>query len=292
MSKGILFLLIAELFFAFGTVIVKIITVDTDITGVELAFLRFLTGFIITAVLVLLSGKSVKPVKPQYVYMRGVFNTLSVIFFFLGVQYSNVSKANLLNMTYPVFVMILAPLINREKNKNSFIIYLAIIMAGIFLIVIPENSVSGFSNINKGDIFALLSGITAGFGISSLREARKTDSIHVILLYMFGIGTLIAGVLSLNNFRLPAGIYLIYTVIMTVTSYLGQLLLTVGYKYINAAPGSMVSSSRIVFAIILGVTIFADPITLRIIIGSLMIIISLAGVNGFFRYMNKKIKDE
>jgi len=292
MSKGILFLLIAELFFAFGTVIVKIITVDTDITGVELAFLRFLTGFIITAVLVLLSGKSVKPVKPQYVYMRGVFNTLSVIFFFLGVQYSNVSKANLLNMTYPVFVMILAPLINREKNKNSFIIYLAIIMAGIFLIVIPENSVSGFSNINKGDIFALLSGITAGFGISSLREARKTDSIHVILLYMFGIGTIIAGVLSLNNFRLPAGIYLIYTVIMTVTSYLGQLLLTVGYKYINAAPGSMVSSSRIVFAIILGVTIFADPITLRIIIGSLMIIISLAGVNGFFRYMNKKIKDE
>ncbi len=290
MSNGILFLLIAELFFALGTVIVKIITADTNITGVELAFLRFLTGFIITAVWILLSRKPIKPVKPQYVYMRGVFNTLSVILFFLGVQYSNVSKANLLNMTYPVFVMILAPLINREKNKNSFILYLTIIMAGIYLVVIPENSASGFSNINKGDIFALLSGITAGFGISSLREARKSNSIHVILLYMFGIGTLIAGVLSLNNFRIPAGIYLLYTVIMTVTSYLGQLLLTVGYKYIDAAPGSMVSSSRIVFAIILGVTIFADPITLRILIGSLMIIISLAGVSGFFRYLKRESK--
>ncbi len=288
MSNGVLFLLIAELFFAFGTVIVKIITIETDVTGVELAFLRFLTGFIITAVWILLSKKSVKPVNPKYVYLRGIFNTLSVIFFFLGVQYSNVSKANLLNMTYPIFVMILAPLINNEKNKNSFILYLTIIMAGVYLIVIPENSAAGFSNINKGDVFSLLSGITAGFGISSLREARKTDSIHVILLYMFGIGTLLAGVLSINNFSLPMGVYFIYTIIMTVTSYLGQLLLTVGYKYIDAAPGSLVSSSRIVFAIILGVTFFSDPMTLRIIIGSLMIIISLAGVNGFFRYLKGK----
>jgi drug/metabolite transporter (DMT)-like permease len=75
---------------------------------------------------------------------------------------------------------------------------------------------------------------------------------------------------------------------MAVLSFTGQLLITVGYKYIDAAPGSLVSSSRIVFAIILGVTFFSDPMTLRIIIGSLMIIISLAGVNGFFRYLRRE----
>ena len=288
MSKGIFLLLIAELFFALGTVLVKIITADTEITGVELAFLRFLTGFIIISVYVLLYKKPVKPVKPVYVYMRGFFNTLSVIFFFMGVQYSNVIKTNLLNMTYTVFVMMLAPLINREKTKNSLFIYLIIIMTGIYLIVIPGHSVSAFSGINKGDIFALLSGITAGFGISSLREARKSNSIHVILLYMFGIGTVIGGILTIGNFIVPTGINLLLTLIMAVISFIGQVFLTFGYKYIDAAPGSLVSSSRIVFAIIFGVTIFSDPLTLRIIIGSLMIIISLAGVNGFFRYMKKK----
>lgn len=287
MSKGIFLLLVAELFFALGTVLVKIITADTEITGVELAFLRFLAGFIIISVYVLLYKKPVKPVKPVYVYMRGFFNTLSVIFFFMGVQYSNVIKTNLLNMTYPVFVMMLAPLINREKTKNSLFIYLVIIMTGIYLIVIPGHSVSAFSGINKGDIFALLSGITAGFGISSLREARKSNSIHVILLYMFGIGTVIGGILTIGNFILPTGINLLLTLIMAVISFIGQVFLTFGYKYIDAAPGSLVSSSRIVFAIIFGVTIFSDPLTLRIIIGSLMIIISLAGVNGFFRYMKK-----
>jgi drug/metabolite transporter (DMT)-like permease len=285
MNKGIFLLLIAELFFALGTVLVKIITTDTEITGVELAFLRFLTGFIITGAYVLLYRKPVKSVKPVYVYMRGIFNTLSVIFFFMGVQYSNVSKANLLNMTYPVFVMMLAPLINKERMKGSLFLYLMIIMTGIYLVVIPGNSISYLSEINKGDIFALLSGVTAGFGISSLREARKSNSIQVILLYMFGIGTVTSGVFTIGHFIMPSGINLLYALIMAVISFIGQLFITLGYKYIDAAPGSMVSSSRIVFAIIFGVTIFSDPLTLRIIIGSLMIIISLAGVNGFFRYM-------
>jgi drug/metabolite transporter (DMT)-like permease len=288
MSNGVLFLLIAELFFAIGTVIVKIITANTDITGVELAFLRFLTGFVIIGTYVVVSGKPVKPVKSFYVYMRGFFNALSVIFFFMGVQYSNISKANLLNMTYPVFVMLLSPLINKEKNTHSVILYLTIIMAGIYLIVIPGHSGSGFSDINKGDIFALLSGITAGFGISFLREARKSNGIPVILFYLMGTGTVISGIFAASTFIIPTGIYILYIVIMAVLSFTGQLLITVGYKYIDAAPGSLVSSSRIVFAIILGVTIFSDPLTLRIIIGSLMITISLAGVNGFFRYMKVK----
>jgi drug/metabolite transporter (DMT)-like permease len=288
MSNGILFLLIAEFFFALGTVIVKIITGNTLITGVELAFLRFLTGFIIIGIYICLSGKTVKAIKPFHVYMRGVFNALSVIFFFMGVQYSNVSKANLLNMTYPVFVVMLSPLINKEKTKGSILVYLAIIISGIYLIVIPGHSVSGFSGINKGDIFALLSGITAGFGISFLREARKSNSIHVILFYLMGIGTIISGVSAAESFIIPEGIYLFYILVMAVLSFAGQVLITKGYRYIDAAPGSLISSSRIVFAIILGVTIFSDPLTLRIIIGSLLIIISLAGVNGLFTHLKKK----
>lgn len=290
MSNGVLFLLIAELFFAIGTVIVKIITADTDITGVELAFLRFLTGFIIIGSYTIITRRTIKPEKPVFVYMRGFFNALSVIFFFMGVQYSNVSKANLLNMTYPVFVMLLSPLINKEKNTHSVILYLTIIMAGIYLIVIPGHSGSGFSDINKGDIFALMSGITAGFGISFLREARKSNSIHVVLFYLMETGTVISGIFTASSFVIPTGIYILYILIMAVLSFTGQLLITVGYKYIDAAPGSLVSSSRIVFAIILGVTFFSDPITLRIIIGSLMIIISLAGVNGFFRYLKREVR--
>lgn len=289
MSKGVLYLLTAEFFFALGTVIVKHITAETSISGIEIALFRFFTGFVIISTGVVISGKKIRPNKKSYVFLRAFFNTISVIFFFLGVEYSNVSKANLLNMTYPVFVMFLSPLINRERSDNSIYLYLAVIMTGIYLIIVPGGGSPVFGAINRGDIFSLLSGVTSGFAISFLRESRKYDSVHVILLYMLATGAVIGGVISVQSFILPQLKYLLYMIFIGIISLIGQSLITTGYKYIDAAPGSLVSSSRILFGIVFGAVIFSDPVTIRIIAGGIMIAVSLAGVNGFFGYMlNKK----
>lgn len=281
MKTGALLLLTAEFLFALSTVFVKFVTNGSLISGIEIAFFRFFTGFIITGAYIKVSGKYFPMVKPFNVYMRGLFNTTSVIFFFLGVQYTTISNTNLLNMTYPVFVFLISPFITKEKISQDLLFFLVLVIAGIYLIVIPEGS--SFSAINKGDIFALLSGVTAGFGISFLREARKTDYTQTILLYMFAIGSFIGGIMLINNFVLPRGIFIFHIFIIAILSFAGQVLLTAGYKSISATAGSLVSSARIVFAIFLGVIFFSEPLSLRIISGSTLIIISLAGVNGFFK---------
>lgn len=281
MKTGALLLLTAEFLFALSTVFVKFVTNGSLISGIEIAFFRFFTGFIITGAYIKVSGKYFPMVKPFNVYMRGLFNTTSVIFFFLGVQYTTISNTNLLNMTYPVFVFLISPFITKEKISQDLLFFLVLVLAGIYFIVIPEGS--SFGAINKGDIFALLSGVTAGFGISFLREARKTDYTQTILLYMFAIGSLIGGIMLINNFVLPRGIFIFHIFIIAILSFAGQVLLTAGYKSISATAGSLVSSARIVFAIFLGVIFFSEPLSLRIISGSTLIIISLAGVNGFFK---------
>jgi len=174
MKAGAALLLTAELLFALSTVFVKFVTNGTDISGIEISFFRFFTGFILTSAIILSSGEKTVVVKPFNVYMRGIFNTVAVIFFFLGVQYTTVSKTNLLNMTYPIFVFIISPFITKEKIPRDLFVFLFLVIAGIYLVVIPSGS--SFGGVNKGDIFSLLSGITAGFSISFLREARKTDS--------------------------------------------------------------------------------------------------------------------
>ncbi|HRS62867.1 MAG TPA: DMT family transporter [Spirochaetota bacterium] len=289
MNSGVLLLLIAEFLFAFSTVFVKYITNDTGISGIELSFFRFLTGFIITSTYIAGTRDNLHINKAFNVYMRGVFNTASVIFFFLGVEYSTISKTNLLNMTYPAFVFIFSPLITKEKIQKNLLIYLITVLFGIYLVVFPQND--GFSSISIGDIFGLLSGITAGFGISFLREARKSNRVNQILFYMFAIGTISSGILIINSFELPEGIYIAHVAIVALLSYLGQLLLTAGYKCVTAPTGSLISSSRIVFAMVLGVIFFSEPLSPRIIAGALMIMISLAGVSGFFNEILKK-RDE
>lgn len=284
MKTGVMLLLTAEFLFALSTVFVKFVTNDTIISGIEIAFFRFFTGFTLTYVYIKVSGKYCPMVKPFNIYMRGFFNTISVIFFFLGVQYTTVSNTNLLNMTYPVFVFLISPFITKEKIQRDLLIFLLLVLGGIYLIVIPGGST--FGAVNKGDIYALLSGITAGFGISFLREARKTDYTQTILVYMFAIGSSIAGIMLINNFVIPHGIYILHIFIIAILSFAGQVLLTKGYKSISATAGSLVSSARIVFAILLGVIFFSEPLTFRIISGSILIMVSLAGINGFFRNLN------
>jgi len=289
MLKGVIYMLTSAFLFAFATVLVKIVTLETDIPSIELSFIRFSFGFIAILSITLWKKKTFRPVKAKYVYLRAVFNTVAVIFFFMGVQYSNVGKANLLNMTYPIFVFLLAPFLNREKTSGRYFLYLLMTIYGIFMIVSPENSLAGFKSVNIGDLLALLSGITAGFAITSLREARKDNPSYIILLYLMGFGTILNAIIVIPFFVMPKGIYILHCLGVGFVSLLGQVFITMGYKYIDAAPGALISASRIVFAIVLGIIFFSDPFTERMLIGTMLISASLIGVAGFYTYVVKKL---
>lgn len=285
MLKGLLYLLFSAFSFSLATVFVKLVTSDTRIPAIELSFFRFLFGFLITFFYVLHRKKSIKPVKSIHVYMRSVFNTIAVILFFIGVEYSSVSKANLLNMTYPVFVFLIAPFLNNEKAPKEYFLYLILTCAGIYLTMVPAGASLDKNIVNIGDIAALLSGITAGFAITTLREARKFNQSYVIVFYLMLIGTAVNGIMIIPYFVAPHGIYILYIFLCALLSYIGQYCITEGYKHIDAAPGSLVSATRIIFAIGLGNILFSEPVTSRIITGSVMILFSLAGISGFFRYI-------
>ncbi len=288
MYKGFILLTLSALTFALATVFAKLVTVGSDISALELVFFRFIFGFIVIASYVFSTKKPVVPNNKKYIIWRGIFNTGAVICFLLGIEYSTVTKANLLNMTYPVFVFLLTPFINRERTSPEFYLYLTITLLGSYLVVVPDTATLTFSSVNKGDIFALMSGLIAGFAITVLRQARKYDSSYLILFYLMGIGTFITGALALPGFIVPSGMMLVYIICYVIVSLLGQVFLTVGYRYINAASGALVSSSRILFALAFGVMIFADPVTSRISIGGVLIILSLFGVSGLWkRYLRR-----
>ena len=286
---GIALLMAAEFSFALATVFVKIITSSSKVQAIELSFFRFLAGFILVLGYVLVRRKNLVPVKTKYVAMRAFFNTFAVIFFFMGVQYSTVTKVNILNMTYPLFVFLLSPLINREHTSPVYYLYLLLTLAGLYFIVVPDAVSLVSSGVNIGDLMGLASGIIAGFAITSLREARKYDHSYIILFYLMAFGAAANLVLVAPVFVVPQGIILVHCMAATVLSVIGQLCITVGYRYINAAAGSLVSTSRILFAVLMGALILSENITVRIIAGGLMIVVSLAGVSGLGRMARESL---
>lgn len=275
MYKGIILLLLAELSFATSTVFAKMVTNTSAISGIEVASFRFLIGFIASAYTVYKFKIPLKPHKTKLVLWRAFLNTTAVILFFLSVQHTSITNSNMLNMTYPVFIYLFSPLfIRSEKSKLINYLFLLLSSIGIYMVVHPD-----FHQINIGDVYGLLSGIVGGFSVITLRMAREYDSTVLILFYLMGIGLLMNAVVVIPSFIMPEGINIFYVACSAVIGFLGQVFMTSGYRHITAREGSLISASRIIFAVLLGVAVFSEDLHVTTVAGGILILSSILGVS-------------
>lgn len=274
MKRGIFLLILAEFFFALATVFAKFVTNSTDIPAIEITFFRVSIGTVVAALYMWHTHTSFKPQKVKLVISRALFSFSALIGFFYAVEHSSVTNANMLNMTYPVFIFLAAPLFKLERLHKSAFLFLILTMVGIYLVVFPD-----FTHINKGDVIGLLSGILAAFAIISLSMAREFDSTVLIVFYLMFIGTILNAILMAPVFVMPAYRDLPLLMASGLAGLSGQILLTMGYKNVSAKAGSMVSSSRIIFAALMGSLFFSETLSARIIFGGLLIISSIIGVS-------------
>jgi drug/metabolite transporter (DMT)-like permease len=283
--SGVPLLVLAELCFTLSTVVTKRVVLISAVPAVEITFFRFALGAVLSAVHMFRRKSSFRPNNWVTIGFRAVLNSAAVILFFYALQFTTVTNANMLNMTYPVFVFLVSPFINREKSSPLFWLFLGVTMAGIWLVINPA-----FGSVNTGDILGLSSGIVAGFAISTLKEARMHDGTDIILFYLMCVGTVINGLVVLPKFVFPVGVTGLLVLSAALLGFVGQVFLTEGYRFVRATSGSIVSSSRILFAVFLGVILFHDPLHIRILAGGALILASLAGVSVLGRRMKQWLR--
>ncbi len=273
MKKGIYLLIIAELCFASATVFAKFVTNSSDIPAIEITFCRLILGVVLATLYMLKTRTSFIPKKIPLVVARAILSFSALITFFYSVEHSSVTNANMLNMTYPVFIFLVAPLFKLEKLHKISVLFLAMAMIGIYLVIFPD-----FSHINKGDVIGLLSGIFGAFSIITLSIAREHDSTILIVFYLMAIGTVCNLFMMAPVFVMPQVSDLPFLIASGLTGVMGQVFLTMGYKNVSAKAGSMVSSSRIIFAATMGFFFFSESLSVRILAGGFMIIASIIGI--------------
>jgi len=281
MNKGIILLILAEFCFASATVFAKFITNGSDIPSIEITFFRVSLGVMVAALYMWRTHTSFRPERPGLVIARAILSFSALVTFFYAVEHSSVTNANMLNMTYPVFIFLFAPLFKLEKMRRFSFLFLVLAMTGIYLVIFPD-----FTRINHGDIIGLISGIFAAFAIITLSVAREHDSTVLIVFYLMAIGTFFNALMMAPVFVVPRQHDLPLLFGSGIMGIAGQVFLTMGYKNVSAKAGSMVSSSRIVFAALMGFFFFAEALSPRIILGGLLIIGSIIGVSTLQKRVN------
>jgi drug/metabolite transporter (DMT)-like permease len=210
-------------------------------------FSRFLMGFISIFIILLIKKQPLKPYRYHYLLGRTLTNCIAVYCFFKAVDVTSLAKANILNMTYPLFIALFSWLFLKQQRNVSSIIMVILAFIGVFLILSP-----GEIGLQANNLWGLASGISASFAIIYLNVSRQYHDSETILFYMFGLGTIIIYAVFDDKIYLPSKPEGMYLLLCSFFGICGQYLLTVGFRFITAVEGSIISSSRILLAALLG----------------------------------------
>ncbi len=253
---GILLNLGSAMFFYLATVFVHLGLPGAGVSPEFFAALRYLLGFVLFGALFAVRGRSGPAGPVRFVLLRAIFNVGAVVCFYRSVALGETGRANVLNMTYPMFVAVLAPVLLRERVSR-----VTYALAGLCALGILLHVVESLSGLAPGGAmwWGLLSGILAAFAIVALRGAARIASAELILTYMFGLGFVALVPFTARDwFVAPAAVWPV-ALLSALCGIVGQYLLTVAYARMDATTGSIVSSARIPLAVVAGFLFLSEP---------------------------------
>ncbi|MBT8340666.1 MAG: EamA family transporter [Desulfatitalea sp.] len=244
----------SAVFFYLSTVVIRWSDRAVDIDASYFAFARFLLGFGVTAAVMAVRRTGPRVHSYHLLVGRALSNCIAVFCFFKAVERTTVAQANILNMTYPLFVALISWLVLRKQRDVKALFTVLVAIAGIWLVLAPE-----LSSFKADNLWGLCSGVTAAFAIVYLNVSRQYHDTNTILLFMFGIGAVTLWVVYHQRITVPNADEGLYLALCAGAGVAGQYLLTLGFRYVTAVEGSIVSSARILLAALIGPYVAFDP---------------------------------
>jgi len=267
MDRGILFMLLASLSFAFMGGFAKVIS--QVLPPVEVTFFRNIFGVVLVGLSIYKVPLKQTGGKFLLLIFRGSMGFTALLAYFYIMAHIPLGEAVTYNKTSPIFVAIFAFIFLGEKLTPWA--FLAIILGFIGIVFVAQPQGGSF---DKYDLLGLFSGIGAALAYTSIRELRKFYDTRAIVMSFMGVGTIAPLLLMLvtpyvepsvefdwmfAEFVMPKGVEWGYVTAVGIFATLSQLLMTKAYELTKAGIVGTISYSNIVFAVIIGVML-GDPI--------------------------------
>ena len=253
--------------FYMSTVAIQWSRSSVAIDAAYFVFARFLLGFIVVCLVMKVRNRRLVFKNHHLLIGRTLSNCAAVYCFFKAVTVTTVAQANILNMTYPLFIALFTWVFLKKQRDPIALVIVLIAFAGVWLVLSP-----GAVSLKTDHIWGLMSGLTAAAAIIYLNVSRRYHDTHTILFYMFGLGSVVIYALFYRHMFFPDVLEFYYLALCAAFGIAGQYLLTLGFRYVTAVEGGIISSTRILLAALFGSILVAEPaLTVAGWLGALMI---------------------
>lgn len=267
LSKGIRYMLLATLMFAFMKVLVKYVP---HIPPAEIILFRSIVSFGFSFAALRYQKVNVLGNNRKILIMRGIAGATALILFFTLLQRIPLAAASTLSYLAPIFTTILGIFLVKEKVKTVQWFFFAVSFAGILVIQGMDTRI-GIEDL----IIGVLSTFFMGLAYNFIRILKTSEHPLVIIFYFPLVTIPVVGVMSYFNWVMPEGIDWPILVGIGALTQIAQFYMTKAYQAEAVAKVSIVNYTSIVYSLGFGFLLFNESYDLYTYLGMGLV---LAGV--------------
>jgi len=261
-DQGVLYMLLASLFFAIVGAFAKILS--REMPSVEVVFFRNLISLLFVVSTIYKYPIKQSGGKPWLLFFRGLMGLLGVLAFFYNIAHISLADAMTFSRTSPIWTAIFAYMFLGERINKKGWVAIFIGFVGVVMIMKPNGL-----TFSKTDFIGLASGVLAALAYTSVRELRKYYDARIIVISFMFMGSLFPAIFMwISNFYqfpsldfisakfiLPGGISWLYIVGLGGFAALAQIFMTKAYGTTKAGIVGASSYAVILFSIFVGVSL-------------------------------------
>ncbi|CAH7065794.1 conserved membrane hypothetical protein [Vibrio chagasii] len=268
-AKGIALALISNALFILVGVIVRELSQSIDIFQIllfrQLVFVTLLMPSIISNIDAMLHPKMVS----MHVWrVTGAF--IALYFSFLTVSNIPFADATALGFLKVLFVAVISRLFLKENVGWARMTTILIGFTGVMLVVQPSLESESMFYVGTG----LVAALGAAIAVICVRKMANVESKTVVLAYQAIFVGAVALIPAIIEWQWPTWSELALLVLVGVISSIGQWFGVAAYKWGEANVVSNVEYSQMIYSMVLGYLLFAEPPNSLALIGAAVIVFS------------------
>ena len=279
---GVFWMIITGLLFVGVTAIVKYL--GTSMPAVQAAFLRYILGLVLLLPMLGVFWRTVLT-KQLWTFFaaRGFCHSVGVALWFYAMARIPIADVTAMNYLSPVYVTLGAAVFLGEKLAFRRILAVLAALIGAMIILRP-----GFREIGSGHLAML--GAAFVFAGSYLLAKKVSDmvapSMVVIMLSIFV--TIGLAPMAWVVWIPPSGSDIALLFVVAVLATLGHYTMTLAFAAAPIAVTQPVTFLQLVWAVLLGAVIFAEPVDIGVVSGGLVIIFAISFISWREAYLKRR----
>ena len=263
---GIFWMLVTGLCFVAVTAIVKY--TGDRIPAQQAAFLRYLLGLVFLVPML----RSLFAVRlPTRVWgmfaARGFFHAFGVMLWFFAMTRIPIAEVTAMNYLAPVYVTLGAALFLGEKLAARRILAVVAALIGAVIILRP-----GFREVDAGHLAMLVAGVVFGGSYLLAKVLSGQANAAVVVAMLSIIVTVVLAPFAWAVWVTPTWVELGLLFCVAIFATAGHYTMTVAFSMAPVTVTQPVTFLQLVWAALLGVVVFAEPIDVWVVVGGLVIL--------------------